>query len=639
MFRLWIHGEDLVAQRASVAARRLVQWLERPLGDLEIVRVDQEPERARLAGVLLTPTLERDDPGHHTRVCVDLEDIERVASLLGQETPIHAARRETEVSEQVLQQGAHGIHPRLWIGSDGRILAANAHARRVLSRSNRPLSGQHFGVPLVARDVADAHLLDGTTVRVRSWDDGESDGSLHLIELNTREDELRIARELESLRGRVALQEAQILRLRERAIDQAPVVEDFSLVMSTAQARARRNDTRLTAIFVVLDGLLPLAENGSEGMTAEDVIALVWGRIRETLRPGDRIARASSHEILVLPEDCQPAGGREIAERLARALADLEPSLDIPAPGLSPRLAVGQLPEWIQAPEEVQDLFASALKRARSEAVTRIVDATGGGPIENFQARLAAILAEEEQLTVVGRPLVRLVDRKVIGHGIGILGPEGPLHDPKVLFGLALDSGRTIELDLLALRIGAEVAHTRPEGEHVLLRLSPITLSAAPREEILSRLEPLLATRAVSLAISGRGMPGCPPELISAARDLQEAGVRLVLDDVTPAKDAYEALILLKPQAVRLDPAVARGIAGDLGRRRRLERLRLACASLDIHLVADGVDRADDLLAISELGLHAAQGERMGEGTWQAGLERDPREVHVHHPLSQQAEE
>jgi EAL domain-containing protein (putative c-di-GMP-specific phosphodiesterase class I) len=146
----------------------------------------------------------------------------------------------------------------------------------------------------------------------------------------------------------------------------------------------------------------------------------------------------------------------------------------------------------------------------------------------------------------------------------------------------------------------------------VQLNLFPSTLLATPVETLLEYFGDLWRDRSLYLEISDRWILGDPAQLRGSLEFLAAAGVGIALDHVGFGRSSLEALLLLGPQVIKTDARLVRGIGGDPARRRSLRRLLAIADSVGSELIALGVESADDLEALRDMGVRFAQGDGLG---------------------------
>jgi circadian clock protein KaiB len=82
-FRLYVAGDGQNSSRAIANLNALCQARLAGRHKIEVVDVFGQPQRALADGIVMTPTLMRVEPGPVRRVIGTLQEIDRVAAVLG----------------------------------------------------------------------------------------------------------------------------------------------------------------------------------------------------------------------------------------------------------------------------------------------------------------------------------------------------------------------------------------------------------------------------------------------------------------------------------------------------------------------------------------------------------------------------
>ncbi|HJQ73762.1 MAG TPA: EAL domain-containing protein, partial [Gaiellaceae bacterium] len=86
------------------------------------------------------------------------------------------------------------------------------------------------------------------------------------------------------------------------------------------------------------------------------------------------------------------------------------------------------------------------------------------------------------------------------------------------------------------------------------------------------------------------------------------AGFALALDDVGTGREGSVALDRLRPDFVKVDPSVIRGIDGSLIRQEIFSTIVRLGAAIDASIVAVGIESAEEATTLRSLGARFGQG-------------------------------
>ncbi|WP_044337628.1 EAL domain-containing protein [Rossellomorea aquimaris] len=95
-------------------------------------------------------------------------------------------------------------------------------------------------------------------------------------------------------------------------------------------------------------------------------------------------------------------------------------------------------------------------------------------------------------------------------------------------------------------------------------------------------------------------------------------GMKVALDDVGSGFATVEMLTLLNPDYVKIDRSFINHCDSDAENQEFLRKVMKIAGELDIHVLAEGIERKEELLFCKEIGVHYAQGYFIGKPARQA---------------------
>lgn len=336
------------------------------------------------------------------------------------------------------------------------------------------------------------------------------------------------------------------------------------------------------------------------------------GRIRETLRPGDPLARVGGDRFLALLPGLDAEDARGVADRVRLAIA-WAPFAWEPAPvHITASIGVTQLPSSRVSVEEVLSIARVALEKSKRRGKNRVSvpedTSTLTQQLTPTLRSFMAVIQGGEGLTMFTQGIHALPGEGLSGWELLVRGPPGPLAHPADLFRLAEEHHLTTALDTFCLRLAvrAVTLSGRPGVYH--LNALPTTLLEVPPEQLLALLSPRPAGVTWCVELSEKQFLGDPAELVDAVDELRAAGVQVAVDDVGSGRGTLDSVVALEPHVAKLDIRLVRGIAEDAWRRGFVARLVRMAAALDIELVAEGIENRADLAVLLDLGVAFGQG-------------------------------
>ena len=100
------------------------------------------------------------------------------------------------------------------------------------------------------------------------------------------------------------------------------------------------------------------------------------------------------------------------------------------------------------------------------------------------------------------------------------------------------------------------------------------------------------------------------------------------MDDIGAGFASLHHALLLRPDIVKLDQSLTRGIDHDARQRALVVALTRFAAEVGVELVAEGVETAEQATALQSLGLVVGQGWGLGVPVLQAAEDDEPGAQH-----------
>jgi EAL domain-containing protein (putative c-di-GMP-specific phosphodiesterase class I) len=227
------------------------------------------------------------------------------------------------------------------------------------------------------------------------------------------------------------------------------------------------------------------------------------------------------------------------------------------------------------------------------------------------ETRLLQELLRSQRLFAVYQPVADLHERRVLGYE-ALSRPDLPgFENTDHLFRVAYENEAIWELERLCRnRIFASLRGLS-EDQLLFLNIEPETIHdpelRSDRMEELLRKASLSPDRIVlelteHAAVRDFGL------FRQNLRHFQAAGFRLAVDDVGSAYSGLKSIAELKPDFMKIDQSLVRGVHADDIKRELLGTIFKFSRSTGIGLVAEGIEETEELRTVQDLGIRFAQG-------------------------------
>ena len=339
-------------------------------------------------------------------------------------------------------------------------------------------------------------------------------------------------------------------------------------------------------------------------------------RLATSLRAGDLVGRLGGDEFAVL----QVGGGRkDLAEQFA---ARLLKTISQPHEVLGHRLNGGASIGIALAPEHGHDpdqLFASAdaaLYCAKSSGRAAAVLYEPGrvdvaSPPNPLRAELQQVV-ERDELVLHYQPIVNLREKRVSGFEALMRWkhPSRGMIPPSEFIGLAEETGAIVPMGHWALKQACMDAKCWPDGIKVSVNLSAVQVENCDLHDIVidaltaASLEPqrlqLEIMETVLMRDTGRTQ--------AMLRKLNSLGVTVALDDFGTCFATLNYLRSFPFKKVKIDRSFVHDVSKHHDRLVIMRSVADLASELNISSVAEGVETAADLAAVSAAGFDEVQG-------------------------------
>jgi EAL domain-containing protein (putative c-di-GMP-specific phosphodiesterase class I) len=230
------------------------------------------------------------------------------------------------------------------------------------------------------------------------------------------------------------------------------------------------------------------------------------------------------------------------------------------------------------------------------------------------EARLveARRVLRHRTLTTLFQPIVGLPERETFGYEALSRGPSGSYLGPaENFFGFAERSGILGEAEHLCVALALERAAGLPDETMLFVNLSNHGLEHLDSMGVtltdLVDSSPLTPERCV-LEITERTYAESQAALKHRVAELREAGFRIAIDDMGTGYSALHVLAELEPDFIKLNHMLVRDLPHEPIKRNLVSAITSFAGTSHSVVIAEGVEREDEMRALVDLGVMLQQG-------------------------------
>jgi diguanylate cyclase (GGDEF)-like protein len=396
-----------------------------------------------------------------------------------------------------------------------------------------------------------------------------------------------------------------------------------SLFVERVGDALRSSQDGVSVIFIDINDFKTV--NDSLGHSAGDeLLVVVARRLRDCVRPSDTVARLGGDEFAIMLE--RPDSQREAIEVTVRLDRHLAERFSINGQSVSVHASAGIATGHGEqvTPEELIRNADLAMYRAKYESKDRYELFESGMelPVKNrhhLKLRLKDAV-RDDSFVVHYQPIVELRTGRVAAYEALLRWPDGPrgYSTPSSFVPLAEETGVVVPIGRAVLRRACHDAQEwgcddgAPAAIHV--NVSPVELQARQFVDGIadaldqSELDP---SRLV-LEITEGVMLRDPDRSIATLHDLRALGVQLALDDFGTGYSSLCHLRSLPIDWLKIGMPFMDNLEEGGSDRAFIGMVLDLAANLELGVVSEGIESADQLASLLELGCRFGQGFYLG---------------------------
>jgi PAS domain S-box-containing protein len=220
--------------------------------------------------------------------------------------------------------------------------------------------------------------------------------------------------------------------------------------------------------------------------------------------------------------------------------------------------------------------------------------------------RVNEVLAEEA-ITPVFQPIVELKTGRTIGYEALSRFPGDPAHTPDRWFDDAWRVGLGIPLELLAVRLAATALPRLRNGAGLSINVSPPVVAT-------QGFLPCLGNKVdrVAVEITEHLRVDDYEEVMLKLSSLRKAGGQVAIDDFGAGYASLQHILKISPEWIKLDTSLTERIGRDRVAQALVRALVSFTSTIGVRVVAEGIENADGVEVLSDLGIRYGQGFHLG---------------------------
>jgi diguanylate cyclase (GGDEF)-like protein/PAS domain S-box-containing protein len=386
-----------------------------------------------------------------------------------------------------------------------------------------------------------------------------------------------------------------------------------------AIAAATRHQRTVALMTINLDRFKNI--NDTLGHQIGDLLLVDTGhRLKQSVREDDSVARTGGDEFgIVLADLSHPQDAALVAEKILR---ELEQPTDIAGHELVITCSIG-ISLHPHDGIDAEDLLKNA------DTAVHFAKREGGGFYQFFTPQMNTAAHERlimenslrraldrQEFVLHYQPQVDLESGIIVGTEALVrwLHPDMGLVPPAKFIPLAEDSGQIVALGEWVLRTACSQGRRWIDQGHEHLRVA-VNLSARQfRQKNLVKLvesalvESGLPPTALELELTESLLMDDPDQAVGTLHELREMGVQFSVDDFGTGYSSLSRLKRFPIHKLKIDKSFVRDIASDANDAAIAQAVIALGHSLQLKVVAEGVETPEQLKFLRHHGCHSIQG-------------------------------
>jgi diguanylate cyclase (GGDEF)-like protein/PAS domain S-box-containing protein len=394
--------------------------------------------------------------------------------------------------------------------------------------------------------------------------------------------------------------------------------------LATAFVNSERTGLLTAVLYLDVDHF-KLVNDSLGHAVGDELLTVVAERLQRFLREGDTAARLGGDEFVLCCEGVETYNAAaDIADRLADVLAE---PIALGGQEMSATVSVGitcacdasRTPEDLLRDADVAMYRAKERGRARSEVFVPSMRRRACERLEQQLDVRRALTAGQFRMTY--QPIIRLDTSELAGAEALVrwAHPRRGMVLPAEFIPAAEETGLIEPLGtwVLAQSIAEAAAWNRDSATPL-----GVAVNLSARQFASGRLPALIRTaldlhgldaRLLCLEITESLLVEEPEEVESLLEELADLGVRIAIDDFGTGYSSLAYLKRFPVEILKIDQSFVYGIEHETENRAIVEAIVGMASSLDLRVVAEGVETPEQLKIVRDLGCDFAQGFYIGQ--------------------------
>jgi len=392
----------------------------------------------------------------------------------------------------------------------------------------------------------------------------------------------------------------------------------FNDRLEQAMISAQRNHSRISLLFLDIDRFKQINDTLGHS-TGDQLLQNVGRRLLECVREQDTVSRQGGDEFIIVLADADATGAELVAEKILHAI--LQPyTIEQHDLRITASIGIAVYPDHAQDSENLIKYADVAMYQAKENGrncYQHFDPSMNASSYERLKLETALRDAlQRNELEVFYQPQVNLADGHIIGCEALVrwLHPTLGMLYPEKFIPLAEETGLIIPINHWVAEQAIKQCRAWQDIGFDALTMS-INLSALQfrQHSLLQQIRDLLQqynlpANVLDLELTESILMQGVERTLATLHELSAMGVIISIDDFGTGYSSLSYLKLFPIKQLKIDQSFVRDITTDNSDATMVRTIIVMARSLKLHVIAEGVETAEQAAFLAQCGCERAQG-------------------------------
>jgi EAL domain-containing protein (putative c-di-GMP-specific phosphodiesterase class I)/CheY-like chemotaxis protein len=244
-------------------------------------------------------------------------------------------------------------------------------------------------------------------------------------------------------------------------------------------------------------------------------------------------------------------------------------------------------------------------------AINEISLATSAEAMQEKNKKILELrkIIDEKNIRILFQPILELSTKRIIGYEALTRGPQGSIMEhPIELFTTANDANMFFEIDTLCRSMSIKKAVFLGKDNILFLNTDPTIISTDYFRNMEFLKDSAILPTQICIEITERTCVKNFEKLAVKLNYFKSMGIKIAIDDVGEGYSSLKAIAELKPEFIKIDISLVRGVDSDTIKSSLTQVIVELAKKVKSYAVAEGIETEDEYKTLLSMGVEYGQG-------------------------------